>query len=415
MTNANFIKPQYDSATCFANIPPTIIHLLTGEDTPNRLPREIFGDLPQRYQKVVLLFVDAFGWHFFEKYAERSVFLQEIIKNGAVAKLTSQFPSTTAAHVTCIHSGLPVGQHGVFEWQYYEPKLDAMITPLLFSFAGTMERETLKPTGISARDLVPNHTIYQTLQQHGVQSFIAQFAAYAQSPYSELIGQGSRIVPYMTLPEILTNLRLALIQSHSPTYFMLYYGSIDGVAHHYGPDSPQFEAEVEAFLAILDRTFYQKINNSFQDTLFLLTADHGQVTVSPKTAIHLNQDPRFNGIERYFKTSQKGDLLVPGGSPRDFFLYIKDDLLAEAQAFLTERLNGVADVRLVDDMIREGYFGPEPPSAAFMSRVGNLVILPYDGETVWWYDPGRFEQKFYGHHGGLSPGEMEIPLLMYAF
>jgi hypothetical protein len=50
-----------------------------------------------------------------------------------------------------------------------------------------------------------------------------------------------------------------------------------------------------------------------------------------------------------------------------------------------------------------------------MSRVGNLVILPYDGETVWWYDPGRFEQKFYGHHGGLTPGEMEIPLLMYAF
>ena len=30
-------------------------------------------------------------------------------------------------------------------------------------------------------------------------------------------------------------------------------------------------------------------------------------------------------------------------------------------------------------------------------------------------DPGRFEQKFYGHHGGLTPGEMEIPLLMYAF
>jgi predicted AlkP superfamily pyrophosphatase or phosphodiesterase len=232
MINANFVKPQYDTATCFANIPPTIIHLLTGEDTPNRLPADRFGDLPQRYQKVVLLFVDAFGWRFFEKYAERSVFLQEIIKNGAVAKLTSQFPSTTAAHVTCIHSGLPVGQHGVFEWQYYEPKLDAMIAPLLFSFAGTMERETLNSTGISARDLVPNHTIYQTMQQYGVQSYIAQFAAYAKSPYSEIIGQGSQIIPYGTLPEILTNLRLALVQSPSPAYFMIYFGNIDSIGHH---------------------------------------------------------------------------------------------------------------------------------------------------------------------------------------
>ena len=28
-----------------------------------------------------------------------------------------------------------------------------------------------------------------------------------------------------------------------------------------------------------------------------------------------------------------------------------------------------------------------------------------------WYEPGKFEQKYYGHHGGLTPQEMEIPLL----
>jgi hypothetical protein len=50
-----------------------------------------------------------------------------------------------------------------------------------------------------------------------------------------------------------------------------------------------------------------------------------------------------------------------------------------------------------------------------MARVGNLVILPYRGEAVWWYEKDRFEQKFRGHHGGLTPQEMEIPLLMAAF
>jgi hypothetical protein len=33
------------------------------------------------------------------------------------------------------------------------------------------------------------------------------------------------------------------------------------------------------------------------------------------------------------------------------------------------------------------------------------------GEAVWWYEKDKFEQRFYGHHGGLTPQEMEIPLL----
>jgi hypothetical protein len=49
-----------------------------------------------------------------------------------------------------------------------------------------------------------------------------------------------------------------------------------------------------------------------------------------------------------------------------------------------------------------------------LSRLGNLVILPYEQESVWWYEKG-FEQKHYGHHGGLTPQEAEIPLLLYSF
>ena len=45
------------------------------------------------------------------------------------------------------------------------------------------------------------------------------------------------------------------------------------------------------------------------------------------------------------------------------------------------------------------------------SRIGNLVILPYYGESVWWYEKNRFEQNMLGHHGGLTRQEMEIPLL----
>ena len=64
------------------------------------------------------------------------------------------------------------------------------------------------------------------------------------------------------------------------------------------------------------------------------------------------------------------------------------------------------------DLIAAGFFGPLPPAPVFLARVGNLVILPLAGEAVFWYEKDRFEQKFWGHHGGLTPEEMEIPLLM---
>ena len=64
-------------------------------------------------------------------------------------------------------------------------------------------------------------------------------------------------------------------------------------------------------------------------------------------------------------------------------------------------------------MIDQGYFGPSSMSDTFLSRVGNLVILPFAGESVWWYEKDRFEQKYRGHHGGLTRDEMEIPLMLY--
>lgn len=62
-------------------------------------------------------------------------------------------------------------------------------------------------------------------------------------------------------------------------------------------------------------------------------------------------------------------------------------------------------------LVEKGYFGPEI-SPKFRARLGNLVILSHRYESVWWYEKDRFEQRYYGHHGGLTPQEMEIPLVI---
>jgi hypothetical protein len=195
----------------------------------------------------------------------------------------------------------------------------------------------------------------------------------------------------------------------------MYYDRIDALAHLYGPQSPQVAAEIATFLYAVEQLFLQPAQGALRNTLFILTADHGQMTVNPAAAQFINVDRTFAGMERFLRRNRRGELIGPGGSARDIFLYIQEDRLAEAQSFFAERLDDVADVQLTQPLIDQGYFGPLPPSPAFLSRVGNLLILPHAGQTVWWYEEGRYGMRYRGMHGGLSRDEMMIPVCLHPF
>jgi len=76
-----------------------------------------------------------------------------------------------------------------------------------------------------------------------------------------------------------------------------------------------------------------------------------------------------------------------------------------------KQFEGKAEVYKTADLLAQRFFGSQEPSQQFLNRVGNLVILPYPGETAWWYKEGIFDMHFLGHHGGLTPQEMEIPFM----
>lgn len=390
--NSTFIKPRYDEGG-FAGI-------------PNRI-RNAFAS--GNYDAVVLFLVDGFGWRFFERFQEMP-FLKRMSKFGRVEKLTSQFPSTTAAHLTTIHTGWTVGQSGVHEWIYYEPLVDSIIAPLLFSYSGLWERDLLKSAGVHPSLIYPRGMFYPGLKTMGVKPYGFGIREYTPSTYSSEVMEGAELRSFKTLSEALINVGLLLEGQAQPAYVYLYFDRIDMLGHEYGPAAPQTEAEIETFLLIME-TYFERIFKG-KRILFLMTADHGQTEINPQTTIFLNTNPLFTGIERFLKTNGKGQLLVPAGSPRDMFLYIKDELLEEAQTFLAPRLEGKADVVQTETLIDEGYFGPDVTSR-LRERAGNLVILPYRYEAVWWYEKGKFEQRFYGHHGGLTPEEMETVLYSY--
>ena len=206
-------------------------------------------------------------------------------------KLRTQFPSTTTAHVSTIHTGLPVGEHGLYEWNVYEPALDAVITPILYSWAGARRRDTLRGSGVEMADLLPPETLYRRLERRGVASVVLQPAAFSPSTFDSVATAGAELRPYARFADGARMLADALREPGGPRYAYLYWDGIDGAGHRCGPDSPEFEAACVSALDTLERELLGPAGRPAASTLLLITADHGQVAVDRERLDDL-EEPR---------------------------------------------------------------------------------------------------------------------------
>lgn len=398
----HFARPLYDSY-CFSRIPDTIKALL-GVPNQKTLPTDAL--LPGDYDTVILLLIDGFGWKMFEKCLERFPFLQKMLEKGIASKITSQFPSTTAVHITSINSGLCLPQHGIYEWFYYEPVVDRVITPLLFSFAGDHQAGGLRKTGVMPEDFLPRATFYESLAEAGIDSYVVQLASIADSPYSQAMSKGAQMIPYHTLQEALSRAEAQTRKRKS--YFFIYYPEVDAIGHRKGIESEAFDHCLTDLMVTLEAAFSKKVKD-FSKTALLITADHGMIAVQPDQTLYLNR--LLPKLEQLMVQNRAGNPIVPAGSARDFFLHIKPECLTEAEGQLREKLGDYVEIHRTEQLLKEGLFGNVKPTKQFLDRLGNLVLLPKNNETVWWYVRGHFEQHFYALHGGLSREELEIPFL----
>lgn len=394
----NWCRPAY-GARSFDLLPGTIERALTGATHRPALAPGLLNGLDGRFDRVAFVYLDAFGWLFAERYADHPL-LARARSDGLLVQLTSQFPSTTAAHVTTIHSGQPVGTHGVYEWYIYEPLLDRMISPLVYSFAGDRHRGTLS---LPPSDVFPAETLYDDLAAAGIRSHVVHPAVHSATPPNQILLRGAASHPFAAAEEGLALLASALVD---PGYGMIYLDELDSLMHDVGPDDASVVAEMERMLTLIEHGLALLP----QGTLVLLSADHGMSPVSAETTVYVNL--AWPEIGEHLAHGADGKPLAPGGSCRDLFLHVLPDRIPEVVGRLGDLLEGRAEVQAVAVLLDDGLFGAEP-SDRLRARLGNVLVLPFHGESVYWFEAGRFEQKLTGQHGGLTPQEMEIPLLAF--
>jgi hypothetical protein len=382
---------------CFDQLPATIECLLTGATTGSALDEPL---LREHFERVALVYLDAFGWTFLERQHDHSL-LGRVRSDGLVAQLTSQFPSTTTAHVTTIHSGLPVAEHGLYEWHLLEPTLNRLITPLPFCFAGEREHETLAGV-LDPEDVFPEESLYARLAANGIRSSVAQPAAFAHGSPNQVLLRGADVLPFST-PEQGLAAAAAALATTEVAYALVYLDGVDELMHGVGPDGPVTDLAFAEAMTLIERAPFPP------GTLVLLTADHGMSPVDPERTVYVNHV--WPDLAAHLETGADGKPLAPAGSCRDLFLHVQDGHIDEVRERLGDRLDGIADVVTAQTLIDAGAFAE--PSTRLQARLGDVVVLPHYGDAVFWDEPGRFVQDLHGQHGGLSPQEMEIPLLAW--
>ena len=403
-----FIYPQY-GGYCFSNIPSLISRLL-GLSTASPLSEiSARAGLSGGFsRKVIAFLVDGFGYRQWLRYADRYEFLKRFTANGAVAPITAVFPSTTAASITAIHSGLTPQEHGLLEWWVYFRELGRVIVTLPFMELGGKAQDELLQSGVDAKILFDRQTIYPSLTGSGIRSVNLMHSSISNSAYSSRVLAGSEVVPFQDIHDLMERLVSLVSDVSSRVYIHVYWGAIDAAAHDRGLHSPEYMAELDKFFSSVAVEFLDAVpSEAARDVAILVFVDHGHVAVEPDKTLYLNNYPE---LVNCLGAGRNGDRIPPWGSARDVFLSLQAEKADTALKILNDALGDEATVLRSADALKSGLFGSGRIHNEFESRIGDILVLPRGNRTLGYELPFRKKFTMLGMHGGLSPDEMLIPL-----
>jgi hypothetical protein len=357
--------------------------MITAPDGFSSLPAAIAQEL-ETTRRVVVVLLDALGWAFVERHA-RHPLLARMARDGLLAPMASQFPSTTTAHVTTMHTGLPVEAHGLYEWRVWEPALGRVMVPLLVG--ADEERDGLDP-----RALLPEGpSFYQRLAvRAGVASVVFSPGRFSPSPYDDAAIRGARLVPYDDLLSGARALAETVAVAEDKLYAYLYFDGIDMTGHRHGPSSPEFDDACLRGLDAIYVAFFGPEAPALEDTTLIVTADHGQIDVGAE---------RLELADELLPTLAGVLTAPPAGSARDLFLHVGEQEVDATIAALADALQDRATVHRSSEL-----FGTVGPRLA--ERLAPICVLPAPGRMAWLSTHRDDVQlRFRGHHGGRTPEE----------
>lgn len=376
-----------------------------------RFIRALFGDRVDRAEafapllpdllpdRVVFLLLDGMGYLHLNRLRASfpDLFLNRLIDGGKFVPLTSTLPATTATALASYNTGLTPQEHGMLGYRLYLKETAAITNMVRLSLLGNGQGDSALAAGIDLKTFLGEMTLYDHLAQLGVQAHILLSKYIATSGLSRLIYDGdAQSHPVVNFSDMLVTTRHILQEARGKTFLSLYWGGTDAIAHTHGPQSEAFTAELRSIDAALERELAGRID----DTLLLISADHGFVAMEESDYIMIPDYPEL----------ARNLLLPPVGDTRAAYLFVREGKRKEVKEFITEHFG--KDLLCLDshEALEAGLFGLGKIKPEVPDRIGDLLVISTGSRAL--YYPYKDSAKLKGMHGGLTPQEMLVPFIM---
>jgi hypothetical protein len=407
----HFVLPNYEGYS-IANLPATIAKLF-GVELPGAAPpllgRHEWSDLTEGVRRVILIILDAAGYSHFQRHlSEGNSLFRRFAEAGRVIPLTSVFPSTTVVALTTLWTGHTPIEHGFIGTKMLLREQGVLANMLHLSPAMHGRSEELLDWGLDPETFVTTPSLADRLSAAGVETVAHTRASFLKSGLTKIFLRGMGDVKgYIGLSDLWINLRNTLTQHTSadkPLFVSAYWDNIDATGHVYGPGNEYIPTTMKHLAHSLEEIFWNSLSaKAREDTLLLITADHGVISTPSEQVVHLPDHPEI----------QQALLLPPGGESRASYLYAAPGKLGALRDYVAENLADRFTLLETEQALESGLFGPEEPTPAIRARLGNLLLIAQGNSRITFR--ARNEKKkstLRGHHGSMTPEEMLVPLLM---
>jgi hypothetical protein len=169
----------------------------------------------------------------------------------------------------------------------------------------------------------------------------------------------------------------------------VYYNDPDGTMHDYGVSSQQAKYVFEDISDVVEGLY-----NETKDTLFIITADHGQIDVTESIALYEDKEI-LDMLEIY-----------PYLEARAVAFKVKKDKKEEFEKTFTKKYGDDFVLFKTEDLVTRGLFGEFGDREYLLGDY--IAIGTYTHKTML-LTPTNM--KFRGHHTSLTE-EMLVPLII---
>lgn len=363
-----FILPDFNNSNL--NISATLAEFL---GAPNKNPTLsiVKEELAKNYKNVVFICFDGMGIHPLKQNLSKDDFLMKNIKT----VLTSTFPSTTTnATTSLLNNKLPM-EHGWFGWSIHFANINKNIDIFLNRDSWSGEAVDIKNSPLDSRD-------YYFDNANSEYNINTVFPGFVEVEHQE------RNNVFKTEEEFFKHIG-NICKKDGKQFVYAYYPDPDHTMHEVGVTSPIIKQLLEGISKNM-----QKLQKECNDTLFIVTADHGQVDIEGYVELYSDQK-LMDMLKIYpFLEARAPAFLVKDGCQSEFERYFEEKYGEDFVLYKTKEL------------IDEGLFGKMGNKQHLLGDYIAIGTKTHKQAILTMSSP-----KFKGHHTSLTE-EMLVPLII---